>query len=101
MLQAAQAAEHSDTVRAVLAASECDIQNELDFIEKCICGNGSAERAYAVFVEQLERPGGCEAVLAASDETSAEDRALLVDHYLVTAHRIAQGFDERIRKSHS
>ncbi|MFA4932394.1 MAG: hypothetical protein WC625_05785 [Caldisericia bacterium] len=98
VLQAAQTAERSETVRAVLTASESDIQNELDFIEHSICGNAAAERAYAVFVEQLERPMGCEAVLAASGETPAEERALLLDHYLVIAHRIAQGFHERARR---
>jgi len=98
VLQAAQTAERSETVRAVLTASESDIQSELDFIARHICGNAAAERAYAVFVEQLERPRACEAVLAASGETSADDRALLLDHYLVIAHRIAQGFHERIRK---
>ena len=101
VLQAAQTAERSETVRAVLAASERDIQSELDFIECSICGNAAAKRAYAVFVEQLERPRGCEAVLATSVETSAEDRALLLDHYLVVAHRIAQGFHERIWKDNS
>jgi len=98
VVQAAQTAERPETVRAVLTASDSDIQSELDFIERSICGNALAERAYAVFVEQLERPRGCEAVLAASNETSAEDRALLLDHYLVVAHRIAQGFQERIQK---
>jgi hypothetical protein len=98
VVQAAQTAERPETVRAVLAASDRDIQSELDFIERSICGNAAAERAYAVFVEQLERPRGCEAVLAASGETSVEDRALLLDHYLVVAHRIAQGFQERIQK---
>jgi len=98
VVQAAQTAERPETVRAVLAASDSDIQSELDFIERSICGNAAAERAYAVFVEQLERPRGCEAVLAASGETSAEDRALLLDHYLVVAHRIAQGFQERVQK---
>jgi hypothetical protein len=101
VLRAAQTAERSETVRAVLTAGESDIQNELDFIEHFICGNAAAERAYAVFVEQLERPMGCEAVLAASSETSAEERALLLDHYLVVAHRIAQGFHERVRKHNS
>ncbi|HEX7607888.1 MAG TPA: hypothetical protein VF370_01010 [Candidatus Cryosericum sp.] len=101
VLQAAQTAEHPETVRAVLAASDRDIQSELDFIELSICGNTAAERAYAVFVEQLERPRGCEAVLAASGETSTEDRALLLDHYLVVTHRIAQGFNERVRKHSS
>jgi hypothetical protein len=101
VLQAAQTAERPETVRAVLTASESDIQSELDFIERRICGNAAAERAYAVFVEQLERPSACEAVLAASGETSADDRALLLDHYLVVAHRIAQGFHERVRKYNS
>jgi hypothetical protein len=101
LLQAAQTAGRPETVRAVLAASERDIQSELDFIERSICGNVAAERAYAVFVEQLERPRACEAVLAASSETSADDRALQLDHYLVVAHRIAQGFQERIRKDNS
>ena len=100
-MQAAQTAERSETVRTVLAASERDIQSELDFIECSICGNAAAKRAYAVFVEQLERPRGCEAALATSVETSAEDRALLLDHYLVVAHRIAQGFHERIWKDNS
>ncbi len=98
VLQAAQTAERSETVRAVLVAGESDIQSELDFIERSICGNAAAERAYAVFVEQLERPMSCEAVLAASGETSAEERALLLDHYLVIAHRIAQGFHERVQR---
>jgi len=101
LLQAAQTAEHPETVRAVLAASDHDVQSELDFIERSICGNTAAERAYAVFVEQLERPRGCEAVLATSGETSAEDRALLLDHYLVVTHRIAQGFNERVGKHNS
>ena len=101
VVQAAQTAERPETVRAVLTASERDIQSELDFIEHSICGNAAAQRAYAVFVEQLERPRGCEAVLAASGETSAEDRTLLLDHYLVIAHRIAQGFNERVRKHNS
>jgi hypothetical protein len=92
LLQAAQTAERPDTVRAVLAAGE------LDFISRSICGNAAAERAYAVFVEQLERPRGCEAMLAASDGTSAEERALLLDHYLVIAHHIAQGFNERVQR---
>jgi len=96
--QAAQAAERTETVRAVLAASDSDIQSELDFIERSICGNAPAERAYAMFIEQLERPAGCEAVLAAAGEKSADDRALLLDHYLVVAHRIAQGFHERVQK---
>jgi hypothetical protein len=98
LLQAAQSAERPETVRAVLNASDSDIQSELDFIERSICGNAPAERAYAMFVEQLERPRSCEAVLAASGETSADDRALLLDHYLVAAHRIAQGFHERVQK---
>jgi len=101
VVQAAQTAERSETVRAVLAASDRDIQSELDFIERSICGNAAAERAYAVFVEQLERPRACEAVLAASGKTSADDRALLLDHYLVVAHRIAQGFHERVRRCSS
>ena len=101
VLQAAQTAERPETVRAVLTAGENGIQSELDFIERHICGNAAAERAYAVFVEQLERPRACEAVLAASGETSADDRALLLDHYLVVAHRIAQGFDERVRRYNS
>jgi hypothetical protein len=88
-------------VQAVLTASERDIQGELDFIERSICGNAAAERAYAVFVEQLERPRACEAVLAASGEISAEDRALFLDHYLVIAHRIAQGFHERTQRHSS
>ncbi|MBA4364750.1 MAG: hypothetical protein C0398_01930 [Coprothermobacter sp.] len=96
--QAAQTADRPETVRAVLAAGESDIQSELDFIERSICGNAPAERTYAMFVEQLERPRGCEAVLVASGEKSADDRALLLDHYLVVAHRIAQGFHERVRK---
>jgi hypothetical protein len=98
VLQAAQTAEHPETVRAVLAASDRDIQSELDFIKRSICGNAAAEQAYAVFVEQLERPRACEAVLAASGETTPDDRALLLDHYLVVAHRIAQGFHETVRK---
>jgi len=98
LLQAAQSAERPETVRAVLTASDSDIQSELDFIELSICGNTAAERAYAVFVEQLERPGACEAVLAASGGTSADDRALLLDHYLVVAHHIAQGFHDRLRR---
>jgi hypothetical protein len=98
LLQAAQTAERPETVRAVLAAGELDIQSELDFISRSICGNAAAERAYAVFVEQLERPRGCEAMLAASDGTSAEERALLLDHYLVIAHHIAQGFNERVQR---
>ncbi|MFZ2413388.1 MAG: hypothetical protein WAW16_04140, partial [Candidatus Cryosericum sp.] len=89
LLQAAQSAERPETVRVVLTASDSDIQSELDFIERSICGNAPAERAYAMFVEQLERPRSCEAMLAASGETSADDRALLLDHYLVVAHRIA------------
>ena len=101
LLQAAQTAQRPETVRAVLAASESDIQNELDFVERSICGNAPAERAYAIFVEQLERPAGCEAVLAASGKKSADDRALLLDHYLVVAHRIAQGFHDRIQKESS
>lgn len=101
VLQAVQTAERLETVRAVLTASESDIQSELDFIERYICGNAAAERAYALFIEQLERPRACEAVLAASGETSTDDRALLLDHYLVIAHRIAQGFDERVRKYNS
>jgi hypothetical protein len=101
VLRAAQTAERSETVRAVLTASESDIQSELDFIERHICGNAAAERAYAVFVEQLERPRACEVVLAASGERSADDRALLLDHYLVIAHRITQGFDERVRRHNS
>jgi hypothetical protein len=98
VLQAAQTAERSETVRAILTASEHDIQSELDFIGRSICGNAAAERTYAVFVEQLERPRGCEAMLAASGDTSAEERALLLDHYLVIAHRIAQGFNEKVRR---
>jgi len=98
VLQAAETAERPETVRAVLTASEHDIQSELDFIGRFIFGNAAAERAYAVFVEQLERPGGCEAMLAASGDTSAEERTLLLDHYLVIAHRIAQGFNERVRR---
>jgi len=98
VLQAAETAERPETVRAVLTASEHDIQSELDFIGRFICGNAAAERAYAVFVEQLERPGGCEAMLAASGDISAEERTLLLDHYLVIAHRIAQGFNERVRR---
>jgi len=101
LLQVAQTAERPETVRAVLAASKSDIQSELDFIERLICGNAAAERAYAVFVEQLERPRGCEAVLSASAEISADDRALLLDHYLVVTHRIAQGFNERVGKHNS
>jgi hypothetical protein len=101
LLQVAQTAEHPETVQAVLAASERDIQSELDFIERFICGNAAAERAYAMFVEQLERPRGCEAVLAASGKVSGDDRALLLDHYLVVAHRIAQGFNERVGKHNS
>ena len=101
LVQAAQTAERPETVRAVLAASESNIQDELDFIERCICGNGPAERAYAMFVEQLERPASCEAVLAASEDKSADDRALLLDHYLVIAHRIAQGFQARIQQESS
>jgi len=100
-VQVAQTAERPKTVQAVLAAGESDIQRELDFIEHSICGNAAAERACAVFVEQLERPRACEAVLAASGETSVDDRALLLDHYLVIAHRIAQGFNERVRKHNS
>ena len=101
LLQAAQVAERPETVRAVLTASDSDIQSELDFIERSICGNAPAERAYAMSVEQLERPAGCEAVLAASGEKSADDRALLLDHYLVVAHRIAQGFHDRIHEEGS
>src|SRR5664280_974778 len=101
VLQAAETAERPETVRAVLTASEHDIQSELDFIGRFICGNAAAERAYAVFVEQLERPRGCEAILVASCDTSAEERTLLLDHYLVIAHRIAQGFAERVRKHSS
>jgi hypothetical protein len=101
LLQAAQRAERPETVRAVITAGESDIQSELDFIERFICGNAAAERAYAMFVEQLERPRGCEAVLAASGKVSGDDRALLLDHYLVVAHRIAQGFNERVRKHNS
>jgi len=101
VLQAAQTAERSETVRTVLATSERDIQRELDFIEHSICGNAAAERACAVFVEQLEWPRACEAVLAASGETSVDDRALLLDHYLVVAHRIAQGFRERVQMQNS
>ncbi len=37
-------------------------------------------------------------MLAASGDTSAEERTLLLDHYLVIAHRIAQGFNERVRR---
>ena len=99
--QAAQTAERTETVQALLAADESDIQSELDFIEQHICGNAAAERAYAVFVEQLERPRACEAVLAASGGTSADDRALLLDHYLVVAHRIAQGFHDKVQKQGS
>ena len=98
LVQAAQTAQRPETVQAVLAATESSIQDELDFIERCVCGNAPAERAYAMFVEQLERPAGCEAVLAASGDKSADDRALLLDHYLVIAHRIAQGFHERAQK---
>src|SRR5450756_1406433 len=39
VVQAAQTAERPETVRAVLTASERDIQSELDFIELSICGN--------------------------------------------------------------
>jgi hypothetical protein len=99
--QAAQTAERPETVRAVLAAGESDIQREFDFIERHIRGNAAAERAYAVFVEQLERPRACETVLGASGGTSADDRALLLDHYLVVAHRIAQGFRDRVQKQSS
>ncbi len=98
LLQAAQSAERPETVRAVLTASDSDIQSELDFIERSICGNAAAERAYAMFVEQLERPRACETVLAVSGVTSADDRALLLDHYLVVTHRLAQGFRERVQK---
>ena len=98
LLHAAQTAERPETVRAVLAAGELDIHSELDFISRSICGNAAAERAYTVFVEQLERPRGCEAMLAASDGISAEERALLLDHYLVIAHHIAQGFNERVQR---
>ena len=98
LLQAAQTAERPETVRAVLATSELDVQSELDVIEQHICGNATAEPAYTVFAKQLERPRACEAVLAASSETSADDRSVRLDHYLVVAHRIAQGFHERVQK---
>ena len=100
-MQVAQTAERPKTVQAVLAVGKSDIQRELDFIEHSICGNAAAERACAVFVEQLERSRACEAVLAASGETSVDDRALLLDHYLVVAHRIAQGFCERVQMQDS
>ncbi|MHB8071669.1 MAG: hypothetical protein ACYDHF_06970 [Candidatus Cryosericum sp.] len=97
-LEASLIARRPETVQAILSATDADIQRELDFIDKYVRGDPAAQRAYGALVEQLERPGGCEAVLVKMGSLSAEDRALLLDHYLVIAHRLAQGFRDRVRK---
>lgn len=98
VLEASLIAQRPATIQAILSAADADVQRELDFIDTCIRGDPAAQRAYGALVEQLERPNGCEAVLGAVEGLSAEDRALLLDHYLVIAHRLAQGFRDRVRK---
>lgn len=98
VLEASLIAQRPTTIQAILSAADADVQRELDFIDTYIRGDPAAQRAYGALVEQLERPNGCEAVLSTMVGLSAEDRALLLDHYLVIAHRLAQGFRDRVRK---
>ncbi len=97
VLNACLMAQRPETVRALLAASEHDIQSELDFVEQHVRGNVAAQCVYGAFIDQLECPGGCEAVLAGLEGVSGEDRALLLDHYLAAAHRLARGFRNLMR----
>jgi len=90
-------AHRPETVQAVLSATAADVQRELDFVDRYVRGDPVAQRAYGALVDQLERPEGCEAVLGAVASLSSEERALLLDHYLVTAHRLARGFRDRVR----
>jgi len=97
-LEASLIARHPATIQAILSAADADVQRELDFVDTCVRGDPAGQRAYGALVEQLERPDGCDAVLGTVVGLSAEDRALLLDHYLVVAHRLAQGFRDRVRK---
>ena len=96
-LTASLIAHRPETVQAVLSATGGDVQRELDFVDRYVRGDPVAQRAYGALVDQLERPDGCEAVLGAVTNLSSEERALLLDHYLVTAHRLARGFRDRVR----
>jgi hypothetical protein len=98
VVQAGLMAQRPETIRTMLSASKSDVQHELDFIDQYVRGDSAAQRVYGAFVDQLERPRGCEAVLGEMAGLSAEERALLLDHYLVIAHRLAQGFRDRVRK---
>lgn len=98
VLKASLTAQDPETIRTILSASETDLRRELDFVDRHIRGNAAAQRVYGAFVEQLERPKGCEAVLSQTVGLGAEERALLLDHYLVVAHRLAEGFRDRVRK---
>ncbi len=97
-LKAEAVAQSPETIRTILSASENDIQRELDFVDEYVRGDPAAQRVYGAFVDQLERPKPCEEALDGMAGLSAEDRALLLDHYLVVAHRLARGFRDRVRK---
>lgn len=94
-LRAGQMAARPQTVQAVLAAGQNELSREFDFMERFICGDPSAELVYGTFLEQLEQPAVCDALLSTCDTLSLEERSLLLDHYLVVAHRLARGFDDR------
>ena len=97
-LRAAQMAVRPETIHAVLAAGEAELRQEFDFMERFICGDPSAELVYRAFLEQLEQPAICDALLRTCDTLTPEERSLLLDHYLVIAHRLARGFDDRSRR---